>query len=276
MMIATQDSLHSETDNTADKNAAEIMPTLIPNTRILVVEDDLENVALLRAELENPSFSLDFAVNGVEALEKRRRSSHDLILMDMQMPVMDGYTATREIRAWEKATCKRRAPIVALTAHALHGSLGDSMAAGCDAHLTKPVEREILLDAIAEFATPLSELAKPIEGSQPRPVKIPISALLAPVEGRVGGISAAIEARRPAFLDNRWRDLAKLQAGLAAQDFAAMRVIAHNCKGIGTGYGFPEISSIGAQISTAAKAFDTEKLQECLRAFEACLVAASS
>lgn len=233
--------------------------------RILVVEDDPENVILLRAYLDSGLPLLDFAVNGLEALEKRRLSDHDVILMDMQMPVMDGYSATRQIRAWETANGKSRVPIIAVTAHAIEGSLGNSIEAGCDAHLTKPVERPVLLQEIARLATPVH-----IEQARSTEVTLRIPA------GTSDGISESIKARRPAFLANRWRDLEKLRAALSLADFGAMRKIAHDCKGIGTGYGFPEISSLGLQISTAAKAFDTDKLEECLKAFEACLTAASN
>lgn len=242
-----------------------IPPTAPGGTRILVVEDDFDNVMLLRAYLHCLSPSLDFALNGLEGLEKRRLNDYELILMDMQMPVMDGYTATREIRAWERANGKRRVPIVALTAHAVNGALGNSLEAGCDAHINKPVESQVLLDTIAEFA-------KPVSREEPRANEI---ALRAAAGGR-DGISDSIKARRPAFLANRWLDLEKLNAALCVVDYAAMRSIAHNCKGIGTGYGFPEITSIGLRISTAAKASDNDKLRECLRDFESCLRAAAN
>jgi CheY-like chemotaxis protein len=117
------------------------------------VEDNPENVILIRAYLENLALSLDFAENGAEALEKRRQGHYDLVLMDMQMPVMDGYTATREIRAWEKAQTLARVPILALTAHALSNSSKESFEAGCDGHLTKPVEWHDLVEAIAKFTS---------------------------------------------------------------------------------------------------------------------------
>jgi signal transduction histidine kinase/DNA-binding NarL/FixJ family response regulator len=247
--------------------AARVARTLVAGTRVLIVEDNAENVILLNAYLDNLSLSLDFAVNGLEALEKRQQQDYDLVLMDMQMPVMDGYTATREIRAWEQANGKRRVPVVALTAHALSGAYDESIKAGCDGHLTKPIERHDLLDAIAEFAEPVSREQPLGAGSGARTPISPVPA--------VEGISEAIKARRPEFLTNRWRDLEKMQSALAARDFAAIRTIAHNCKGTGTGYGFPEISTLGAQLSSAAKAFDTVQLQECLERFERYLAGAS-
>jgi CheY-like chemotaxis protein len=245
--------------------AAKVPPAVVSGTRILIVEDDFENVTLLRAYLENKSLSLDFAANGLEGLEKRRSNDYDLIFMDMQMPIMDGYRATREIRAWERANGQRRAPVVALSAHAINGALGNSLEAGCDAHINKPIEASVLLNAIAVFAKPLSR-------QPPAATEIPLRTSTPGVDG----ISESVLARRPLFLANRRRDLEKLQAALAIPDFAAIRTIAHNCKGIGTGYGFPQISSLGLQISTAAKAFDIDRLHECLRDFDACLAAASS
>jgi CheY-like chemotaxis protein len=192
---------------------------------------------------------------------KRRQRDYDLVLMDMQMPVMDGYTATREIRAWEQENGERRAPIVALTAHALSGAHSESLNAGCDGHLTKPVERHDLLDAIAEFAQPMRR-------EHPLPADAPAAAPVVAAQAPVEALSESIKARRPGFLTNRWRDLEKMQSALGAGDFAALRTIAHNCKGTGKGYGFPEISSLGAQLSSAAKALDTEQLQEVLKHFE--------
>ena len=265
-MNATEENMHVSTAGSA---IAKIARPLVAGTHVLIVEDDVDNVALLRAYLGDTPLTLDFALNGLEALGKRRRGEHALILMDMQMPVMDGYAATREIRAWEKANGKRRVPIMALTAHAVNGALGNSLEAGCDAHLTKPVQRDVLLDAIAEFA-------KHAADEEPISTEITLRTTPAPDGGISDStISESIRARRPAFLANRWRDLDKLKSSLAALDFPAIRTIAHNCKGIGTGYGFPEISSLGLQISTAAKAFDTDKLQEHFSNFEGCLRAAA-
>ena len=216
-------------------------------SRILLVEDNPENMILLRAYLDNLPLELDFASNGAEALAKRRESNYDLVLMDIQMPVMDGYTATREIRAWEKVKGLPPVPIVALTAHALDGAYADSLNAGCDSHLTKPVERHDLIDAIAKFAQ------RPVA---PKP-----------------SISDPIAALRPAFLAKRGLDLVKMKNALAARDFASIQTIGHNCKGTGAGYGFPDISRIGAAIELAAKASSADDLKEALVDFEQCLAA---
>jgi PAS domain S-box-containing protein len=244
---ATEAAVH---DRLAAATSAKAVLTLDAGTRILLVEDNPENMILLRAYLENLSLSLDFASNGFEAVVKRKQGNYDLVLMDMQMPIMDGYTATREIRTWEKAKDMPRMPIVALTAHALTGASAESIEAGCDGHLTKPVERNDLVDAIAKFAK--------------RPVE------------KVEQISKAIAARRPAYLTNRRLDLTKMRDALAAGDFAAIQSIGHNSKGTGAGYGFPEIGNLGSVIEKAARAQDTEGLQDAIRHFEHCILAVST
>jgi signal transduction histidine kinase len=244
--LATAAALHNKTALGA---LARCNGTVAAGTRILVVEDNPENVVLLEAYLDNLGLALDFAVNGVEGAAKRQEGNYDLVLMDVQMPVMDGYTATRKIRAWEKASGARRVPIVALTAHALSSAAAESLEAGCDAHLTKPLERSDLLDAIGKFA---KHPAAPVE---------PISEL--------------ILRRRPAFLAHRWLDLETMRAALGAQEFAVIQKIAHNCKGIGRGYGFPQISELGASIERAAKASDAGQILASMALFDNCLQAAA-
>jgi CheY-like chemotaxis protein len=217
--------------------------------RILLVEDNVESMALLRSYLEDRSLVLDYATDGSEAVEKRRQHDYQLILMDIQMPVMDGLAATREIRAWEKEGGKARVPIVALTAYALYGAHAASIAAGCDAHLTKPVEQRELIEAIAKFAPSVS--------------------------GGSEKVSQMVASRRPAFLANRRVDLEKMRAALAAGDLKLIQTIGHNCKGIGKGYGFPEISSIGAAIEQAAKALDAKRVEDNIQEFENSLATAS-
>jgi PAS domain S-box-containing protein len=120
--------------------------------RILLVDDSEDNRLLILAYLKKLPYTVDIAENGAEAVERVKKNDYDLILMDMQMPVMDGYTATGEIRKWEQARgAEARQRIIALTAHALRDDARRSIEAGCDAHLTKPVKKEILLQAIRDI-----------------------------------------------------------------------------------------------------------------------------
>jgi len=118
-----------------------------------------------------------------------------------------------------------------------------------DGYLTRPTERSDPKEAIAKFA----------QGPSPRREAIP----------------DPIALRRPAFLAKRWLDLAKMRDALAAGDFATVQTIGHNCKGTGTGYGFPDITSVSAAIEAAAKILNAVELEQSLREFERCILAAS-
>lgn len=114
--------------------------------RILLAEDSADNRAVMRAFLRNTRANLVFAEDGMEALKKASEEDFDLVLMDIQMPKMDGLNATIKLR--ESGFTK---PILALTAHALPEEVRRSLAAGCNGHLTKPITRETLISAISSF-----------------------------------------------------------------------------------------------------------------------------
>ena len=121
--------------------------------QILLVEDSEDNRQLVKAFLKSTGHRLVMASDGEQGVERvrdaiREGSPFDLVLMDMQMPVMDGYAATRTIRRWERATGCGPVRIVALTAHALEGDRERSLEVGCDDHLTKPIKKQRLLETI--------------------------------------------------------------------------------------------------------------------------------
>ena len=112
--------------------------------RILLVEDNEMNRDMLSRRLTKRGFEIDIAVDGEEGVAKALASSPDLILMDMSLPSIDGWEATRRIRSGEAA----RIPIIALTAHALSDDREKAIAAGCDDFDTKPIELPRLLGKI--------------------------------------------------------------------------------------------------------------------------------
>ena len=119
--------------------------------RILIVEDVATNLLLMKAFLANQNHAIDVAENGSIAVDKVQQNKYDLIFMDVQMPVMDGYVASRTIRDWEAKEGRRSTPIVALTAHALPEEINKSIEAGCNEHMTKPIRKATLLGAINRF-----------------------------------------------------------------------------------------------------------------------------
>lgn len=116
--------------------------------RILMAEDSVDNQTLVRAYLKHTGHQLDIAENGQVAFQMYTQGGYDLVLMDMQMPLMDGLTATMKIREWEQKTGGRAIPIVALTAHALKEEVERTLAAGCSSHLMKPIHKATLLTEI--------------------------------------------------------------------------------------------------------------------------------
>ncbi|MBF0215123.1 MAG: response regulator, partial [Magnetococcales bacterium] len=120
---------------------------------ILVVDDSEDNILLVKAFLKKTPHRLSVAHNGEEAVERVTQSGarFDLILMDVQMPVMDGYSATRAIRSWEATHGHPPVPVIALTAHAFAENERQTLEAGCSEHLTKPITKPRLLVAIDRY-----------------------------------------------------------------------------------------------------------------------------
>lgn len=116
--------------------------------RILVVDDDEMNRDMLSRRLERKGFQITLAVNGKEAIAKAQAENPDLILMDLSMPVLDGYEATRQLKA-DPAT--QPIPIIGLSAHAMVGDREKAIQAGCDDYDTKPVELPRLLGKLDQY-----------------------------------------------------------------------------------------------------------------------------
>ena len=114
-------------------------------TRILIVEDNEMNRDMLSRRLERKGYSISMAVDGGEGVEKAAAEKPDLILMDMSLPVLDGWEATRQVKA-NPAT--KNIPVIALTAHAMAGDRDKTIEAGCDDYDTKPIDLARLLGKI--------------------------------------------------------------------------------------------------------------------------------
>ena len=116
--------------------------------KILIVEDNEMNRDMLSRRLERRGFTIVMAVDGQQGVEMTRSERPDLILMDMSLPVMDGWAATQAIKADPELS---KIPVIALTAHAMAGDREKAMAAGCDDYDTKPIELPRLLEKIGKF-----------------------------------------------------------------------------------------------------------------------------
>jgi len=123
--------------------------------RVLIAEDDANSRKVLTAALERLRAELTLTENGREAVDAYQQQPFDVILMDLQMPVMDGYAATREIRALEGRRQSARTPIVVVSAHTRPWELEAAKGAGADYHLGKPLSVPALLGTIEAAVEPL-------------------------------------------------------------------------------------------------------------------------
>ena len=212
--------------------------------RILVAEDAPDNRLLLQAYLKSSPHLLTFAEDGQSACDEFAAGRFDLVLMDVQMPRMDGLSASRAIRARERELGLKPTPILALTANARPEDIAKSTAAGCDGHLSKPISKQRLLAAIDEYGARCEPLATGLSDGGRIRIDIP--------EG--------LEDLLPEYLAGRRKELPEMRSRLAAGDFQRLRSLAHNMKGSGASYGFGEISRIGAGLEQSAIAGDAQQL----------------
>lgn len=141
---------------TPAQTTADEEPTLSSRSlRVLVAEDNPVNQAVISGMLRSAGHDYDLVGNGREAVNRlqTQQGSFDLVLMDLEMPVLDGLAATREIRLWEQTHSRPRIPILALTAHALDEYRALGLKAGVDEFLTKPIRKHILLAALERLIT---------------------------------------------------------------------------------------------------------------------------
>ncbi len=121
--------------------------------KILLVEDNEDNQLLFKSFLKKTNHQVILAENGQGAVNIYKNEDFDLVLMDIQMPILDGYEATKTIRQWEEEMQRESTPIIALTAHAFEGDREKCLKAGCDDYLSKPIKKQTLLDFITKYSS---------------------------------------------------------------------------------------------------------------------------
>ena len=215
--------------------------------KILLAEDSVESQELMALYVRGTPHTMDCAENGTSVVERYKEGGYDLIFMDLQMPGLDGYEATRAIRAWEELHGLPRVPIVVLTANADGEAQRKSVLAGCTGFVSKPVKEATILGVIQRFMT------APAEGSASRRGDVqPVS------QGE--NAEQNLQALRPKFVRNRREDVTVLQSAIMAQNTDLIRTIGHHIKGLAGSYGLEAIGLIGSAIEQAALDHDFEKV----------------
>jgi CheY-like chemotaxis protein/HPt (histidine-containing phosphotransfer) domain-containing protein len=213
--------------------------TVLPPLRILLVEDNRINQRTVRRLLEKRGHTVVVAENGEIALQCLDRESFDLALMDVHMPVLDGYAATSAIRGREHST-GRHLPIVAMTANAMKGDEDRCLAAGMDGYVSKPIQVHELLTVIARVISKDSPLLTSRAASISAQLVFDPQQALAQVEGDEAELRFLIGM----FLEEEPRSMVAIREAIARNDRAALKLTVHNLKGM--------ISSLGGHLAAEA------------------------
>jgi signal transduction histidine kinase/DNA-binding NarL/FixJ family response regulator len=217
--------------------------------RLLVAEDGEDNRSLLQHYLRGEPVTVQFAENGRQAVDLILEGAEfDLILMDLDMPVLDGYGATRQIREWQSSRGIPPTPIIALSAHALQELVRASLEAGCNEHLAKPVERAVLIEAIYRH-TVSDDVAKLVEQGG---------------KNTVEEIAPDVAELVPQYLASKWKQMEEAQGRLLVHDLEPVRRFGHNLRGTARGYGFPPLENIGRDLEVAAASQEESGIAEQL------------
>ena len=241
----------------------------LPGARILLVEDSAANRKVIRKFLRDSPLTIVEAVNGQEAVARATTEAFDLILMDVEMPEMDGLEATRRIRAWEAETGARPVTIATLTAHAFDEHRQQCCDAGCDAFLTKPVRKGELWRALGELLAARAADLPAAAASEDSPVATapeavalagpPVPAATTAAAPRVKvWIDRFLSDLLPEFLTELEEERAAMRRGLASGDFIDLRRRAHGYKGAAGSYGFADLADLFLKLEQAAKDADAD------------------
>jgi signal transduction histidine kinase/HPt (histidine-containing phosphotransfer) domain-containing protein/ActR/RegA family two-component response regulator len=227
--------------------------------RILLVEDIAINRTIAVALLQRVGFSVGIATDGQEALDLLAAEDFQLVLMDIQMPVMDGLTATRAIRANPRL---RDLPILAMTAHATTEDRQQSHDAGMNEHLTKPITPQTLYDALSRWLPPIDRDASPLPDTTEGPDEQPGNWPELPGIDRANGL--VLHMHRPALylksLHAFRQDFAdtahRIRTALAADDYLEARRLAHSIKSVAGSLGATALSEAARRIEQSLAAPD--------------------
>jgi PAS domain S-box-containing protein len=222
--------------------------------RVLLAEDNEINAMLAVTILEEAGYSVEAVVNGAEAVEAAGRGGFDLILMDVQMPVMDGLEAARRIRALGGAAAQT--PIVALTANAMRSDQDACLAAGMDDFVSKPLDPDGFLRVIGRFMTGAAA-----EAADGHPATPPAEAPDLD-DAQLDGLTRLMPAARlrtiiETFLASAQTRLQRIEAAAKAGDLTGLAREAHDLKGVSGNFGARRLQQLAERLEQAAKAGDT-------------------
>ena len=235
------------------------------NSRVLVVDDNAVNQRVVSVMLQRLGCRVEVAGNGQEACNMVELLPFDLVLMDCQMPEMDGYEATRHIRHREASTPdQRRLPIIALTANAMEGNAEKCLAAGMDDYLAKPIRPELLYDKLSKRLPRILPATQgpsdqPLSADVVHPVTDPSSDNYDEVHGYLGQEFGGL-ARL--YLDETPQTLSQLSQAITRGDLERAHEVAHQLKGSSLSMGAHDLATVLGEAERAAHAHDHTALRD--------------
>jgi len=251
----------------------ELAKKLLASRRILLVEDNETNLQVARELLEQVGLEVVTAANGLEAMSLAAKEQFDGILMDLQMPVMDGLTATREIR---KGTAPSDLPILAMTANARVADREECLAAGMNDHIAKPIKPAILYETLVRRLRPDVDMSTCLKNENtPEPVPLETASDLPRLEGV--DVKAGLES-----VNNDWKLYVKLltnfhnrhrgvkeeiQAELERGNPSAAQRLAHSINGVAGTVGAKRLSEISSQLESTIKKDASDRIPHLLDGF---------
>lgn len=235
----------------------------LPNAlRILLVDDAEDSALLVNAFLGGLGHSVDVVAEGKAALNKLHTNPYDLVLMDIHMPDMDGYTVTSEIRRMERLSGSPPIPILFVTANTLSEARLRATVVGGTGLITKPITRQRLLKAIETLL--IDGSARPLAAAPPPSGSKDGADLL-------GNVDEATRALLPRYITARRNDITVMNAALQRGDAAVIQTLGHNMKGSGGSYGLIQVTQLGDDLEMAAIRRDWDTIAERIRLLEVLL-----
>ena len=243
--------------------------------KVLLVEDNPVNQEHAAAVLGKWGHHVVRANNGREAVSLVGSESFDIVLMDVEMPEMDGYEATRAIREMEARTGRARVPIVAMTAHAMSGDREKCLQAGMDEYVSKPLRPKLLLQVIeqlvprdsdpagAERQRPPADTPKP--APQAEPTATPLEMSREELLSRVGGSEQMLEKIVAVFLESCPANLREIEQALAAGELNGLERSAHRLKGSLGILGPPSMFELAERLEMMARKGDAQAAEQIYR-----------
>lgn len=265
---ADQDVLAQTNGAAADEEDSEVaLSKYRKSARLLLVEDNPVNQMVAQALIDQLGLPCDMAGNGVEALEALRNSPEDMpyhvILMDCQMPEMDGYEATQRIRAGDAGQRYQEVPIIAMTANAMKGDEQYCLEIGMNDYISKPVHADVLADKLSKWLGDSSLfLAADMHNVSATTETVDLWDRATALEN-LGGNEELYAQLLDAAMEDIPSNISNLEASIQSEDFDTARIAAHSIKGVAGSIGATVLVDSAYQAESAAREHSLNDLQQC-------------